>query len=156
MAYGAGEYICVNAGIGAVKYGAGESICENAGLPAPPRPAAEYFHYGDANTATPTPQVWFLQPDSARPLDAVNVIGHGFGAAQGTYSGVVQGYDGSTWQNLAVLSWNGAVAATADALTSNREIIASDIDPEHGVIGVTVPSWAVPPNLQVRVQTNGP
>jgi hypothetical protein len=94
-----------------------------------------------------------LRPTSGRALDAVEVVGFGFGDSAAMYTGTVEALQSGVWVTVSVVSW-ARLAATGNAYTGARQITPEVIDPEHEVITITVPSWALPPDVQLRVRTN--
>ena len=117
------------------------------------------YAYENVTTTTPTPAIWFLKPTSGRSGDGINVVGWGFGDLQTTYSGIVEVDfgDGLGWTAVPAVSWQ-TFPATADAYDDERELdpVFGEVDWQHTVIGILVPSGAVPPGYPVRVRTNGP
>lgn len=120
---------------------------------------AGYIEEGEVNEDTPTPHIWFLQPDSGRPLDGVNVVGFGVGDLQTIYDGEVQikAVDSTEWVSVAIVSWQ-TFPPTPDAYTPERLLdpIIPVIDMQHTVIGIVIPAEALPPGYQVRIRTDGP
>jgi hypothetical protein len=153
-------YVYENVGVALVASQDGTHyVFENAGVDlTESKDAVHYVYEGDVNTATPTPHIWWLRPNSGRASDGFTVVGHGFGAAAATYSGVVEADYGSPTGKvpLSVVAWT-LVAADADAYTSARTMNpdTDTIDPEHGELAVTIPSDAVPPGYMIDVTTNG-
>lgn len=119
--------------------------------------AVEYVYEGDVNTTTPTPRIWFIKPLSGRSGDGFVIYGHGFGAPQSQYSGLLQFFITGVWTTVGVNTWT-LVAAGAEAYTANR-LLDSDIphiDMEHNEVEVTIPGGFVPPGYLLRIETNGP
>jgi hypothetical protein len=118
----------------------------------------EYVHYGDVNTLTPTPHIWFLKPKSGRPGDGIRIFCFGVGDLQATFSGVVEAYWGPVigWVAVPVITWQ-TYGPTAAAYTALRQLdeLAEIIDMQHTVIEITVPLTALPPGMPVRIKTNG-
>lgn len=111
-----------------------------------------YAYEGDVNTDHPTPHIWFVFPTSGRGGDGIGIYGHGFGALQATYSGVIQVDLGDgTWITATVTNWQ-LVAASAHAYDALRTMDPSIplCDPEHNLIEIVIPSTAVPPIMLVR------
>jgi hypothetical protein len=115
-----------------------------------------YAYEGDVNTLTPTPHIWFIKPASGRSGDGFVVYGHGFGAPQAQYSGVLQFFEAGVWTTVGVVSWT-LVAATAHAYDSLRLLDPTIpyIDAEHNEVQVTIPNGLVPPGYLLRIETNG-
>lgn len=133
-----------------------DAILENVGIEQTVKGVAtDFILEGDVDTSIPTPHIWELRPDSGREGDGFSIIGFGFGAAQGTYTGTIFWLDGITEVPLGVVSWT-LVAPTSDAYTANRKIdVANDIvDPEHGQIDSIVLTGAIPPGYPIYVRTN--
>lgn len=100
------------------------------------------------------PMIFAVVPAAARGGDGITVMGSGFGATQLERAGIVETFNGSSWESMPVNSWS-RIAASADADTTDRVIDPAGgvFDPEHEQIEVSVPAWAAPPNLQIRVRT---
>lgn len=153
--------VYINQGVIApVKVGAADYIFENVGPNFGLTPGAfDYIYLGDVSTNTPTPGIWFLDPDSGRAGDGIKIYGFGTGALQATYGGTVEAYFGAGvgWVSVPVLSW-GIFPATANALTAARRIdpAAGVVDPQHSVIEIVVAPAALPPGYPLRIRTEGP
>ncbi|HMM95409.1 hypothetical protein [Phycicoccus sp.] len=137
-----------------------EYIYENIGVVITLASAGvDYVYEGDVSSNTPVPHLWFLLPNSARPLDGVAVYGLGMGDLITTYDANVQiRVIGETdWVDVAVVSWQ-TFPPTADAYTDDRQLDQStgEIDMQHTIVGITVPADAVPPGFEVRIRTDGP
>lgn len=121
--------------------------------------ALQYVEEGDVNTLTPTPAIWFLDPDFGRPGDGILIVGFGFGDTQAAFNGIVQlDYGPVTgWVAVSVTSWQ-TFPATANAYTAARLLDPSIpyVDMQHQSIGILIPFDALPPGYPVRVRTDGP
>lgn len=119
----------------------------------------QYVFIGDVNTDTPNPVIWFLRPEYGREGDGIAIYGFGFGDLQSTYGGVVEiDWGGAIgWQSVPISSWQ-TFPPTGSAYSGNREIdeLLGNVDPQHTVIQIIVPSGAIPPGYPVRVRTEGP
>ena len=117
----------------------------------------QYTFYGDVTTDTPTPVIWFLRPMSGRPGDGILIYGQGFGDLQVTYTGIVE-IDLPTlgWTSVPINSWQ-TFPATVDAYTGDREMdqALAQIDPQHTIIEIVVPTEAIAPGHPIRVRTDG-
>jgi hypothetical protein len=116
--------------------------------------------YSDANIVTgttPNPIIFGILPLSASPGEQITLYGHGVGEFQSTYTGNVDALhsDGS-WTELTVISWTHVPDGPA-AYTSGRVMqpTVGTYDPEHVVIVVAMPSWAIPLIVGFRVRTDG-
>jgi hypothetical protein len=151
------DYVLENVGAEKTNKDVGtDTILENVGIEQTVKGVAtDYILEGDVDTNVPTPHIWELRPDSGRAGDGFAIIGFGFGATQGTYTGTIFWLDGVTEVPLGVVSWT-IVAPTADAYTANRKIdVANDIvDPQHGHIDSIVLTGAIPPGYPIYVRTN--
>lgn len=150
------EYTYQNLGVELPRWdNALEYTYQNVGVELPlNKDAVEYVYYGDVNADPPLPYLWTMVPSSGRANDGITLYGGGMGTAQGTYSGVVQMLLSGVWTNVSVVSWI-RVAANANATTGARSIqpLLGIVDPEHNEVGIAIPSTAMPPGHQVRVQT---
>jgi hypothetical protein len=133
---------------------AAESILGNVGVASVPSAGAFEAMVGQILDGGAAPMIFALVPSAARGGDGISVIGSGFGATQLERAGVVETFNGLTWEAMSVNSW-ARIPASADASTANRVIDPAGgvFDPEHEQIDVSVPSWAVPPSVQIRVRT---
>lgn len=130
---------------------------ENVGLAAVVyQGAVEYGHYGDVNTLTPTPHIWFVRPVQGRAGDGIELVGGGLGSTQAQYAGLLQ-LEYPPWTTIPVTGW-AEVAAGANAYTASRTIDPENgiIDMEHIVVEFLLPADAVPPGYRLRVRTDGP
>lgn len=153
------EHVFLNAGVFlSADQSATEHAYMNVGVFLLPTWTATEHVYKNVDTTTPSPYIYALRPTAGRVGDGVTLLGAGFGSSQAEYSGVVEGYNDASdeWTTLPVVSWV-RVAASVDAATADRKIepYTPDVDPEHDEIQVTVPSWAVPPAVPIRVRTDG-
>lgn len=117
------------------------------------------YVYENVTDDTPHPRIWFLSPAYGREGDGIKIYGFGFGDLQSTFSGVVQiNWGGLTgWQAVPVISWQ-TFPATSDAYGPDRILdeVNEEIDMQHTIIEIIVPSGAIPPGYPVRVRTDGP
>lgn len=106
-----------------------------------------YEEFGDVNTDTPTPHIWYLFPTFGREGWEFRIVGYGFGDTQPTYGG------SATLNGLAVdvLSWE-LVAETSPDLTIDP--INNTAEPIHQLIRAAVPQGAE--SGLVIVCTDGP
>lgn len=120
---------------------------------------AQYGAYGDVDTSTPTPHIWFIRPPGGAVGDGVQIIGHGFGPDQAAYNGQLQhaGPTPEDWVPTPVTNWTQA-GAGPDAYGPGRVIdpVAGIAVTEHQRIDFTIPETALPPGRLLRVQTDGP
>lgn len=149
------EYIVANVGVAApVSAYVPESILGNVGVELTEKSDVPEYVIGNVDTSVPTPLIFGLTPSAARSGDGVTVIGSGFGATAGELAGVIEVDHDGAWEALSVVTWTRH-SATADAGTVDREIsIAGVVDPQHEEVLVTIPVWATPPGLDLRVRTN--
>lgn len=156
------EYVNDNVGLALVQerdVTSVEYVNENIGVAIVLHPeAVEYAYYGDVNTLTPTPHIWFLKPKSGRPGDGIRIFCFGVGDLQATFSGVVEAYWGPVlgWVTVPVINWQ-TFLPTSEAYTALRQLdeLAEIIDMQHSVVEITVPLSALPPGMPVRIRTNG-
>lgn len=127
----------------------------NVGVP-PGTESNDGVHYvflGNVDTGVGDPMIFFLRPTSARPLDGVDVFGHGFGASQVALTGKVEVYLDGAWEEVSATTWTRN-APTDSGSTRRIDPAAGEVTLEHEVISITVPADAIPPGLPVRVSTN--
>jgi hypothetical protein len=152
------EYAVVNVGGYFLQQGtATEYATVNVGLFTPPSTLAVEYSVVNLDTGTPPPVIFGTTPLKSRTGDMIDVIGTGFGQPQSQFLGIVQGQnDLGEWQNLTPTSWT-RVAATGDAYNDNRTIDTSliAINVEHDKVQIQIPNWATPPNLPIRIITDG-
>lgn len=157
------EYIYENAGWGDDVIPSQEDvdyIYENVGEnEEAPGEGWSYLWYGDVNTDTPEPVLWFLLPDFGREGDGFRLYCYGVGEFQATFDGDVElDWGGITsWQSITIVSWE-SFPATVDAYGPDR-LFDEDpvhIDMEHTIIEAVIPAGTVPPGYLVRIRTDGP
>jgi hypothetical protein len=122
--------------------------------------ATDQMYFGDVNTQTPTPHIWWIKPAAGRAGDGIQIVCFGAGDLQSTFSGVVEIYMGAAgggWQPVSVNTWQ-VFPPTVNAYTSARTLdeAANVIDMQHQVIEITVPAGSVPPGYPLRLRTEGP
>jgi len=132
----------------------------NVGVPVPANvPGVEYMYLGDVSNHTPTPHLWFLEPQSGRPGDGITIVCFGVGDLQSTYGGVVEANYGGTvgWQAVPAVTWQ-TFPPTANAYTAARTIDPENgvIDMQHSVVAIVVPAGLLPPGIPLRIRTEGP
>lgn len=123
------------------------------------REGIEYANYGDVNTLTPQPHIWFLRPSIGRAGDSIEVVGFGFGDLQATHNGRLEFKPDPSdpqWANVAINTWH-TFPPTDKAYGPDRELNAemNIIDAQHQTISFTIPPTADPPGHPVRVTTDG-
>lgn len=118
--------------------------------------AVEYAHYGDVNTLTPTPHIWFLKPSAGRGGDGITIICFGAGDLQATFSGQIEVFKGAVWVPVSVTNWQ-TFLPTVHAYDALRQIdeALNIIDMQHTAIEITVPADSIPPGYPIRIRTNG-
>lgn len=155
------DYSYENVGFQVIYYsGVIEYVHENVGFRISIDPdAVEYAFEGDVSTNTPTPRLWFLLPNSARPLDGVAIYGLGMGDLVSTFDAQVQILPtGATeWIDVPVVSWQ-TFPPTDDAYTEDRVLNPStgEIDMQRTVVEILVPDESQPPGFLIRIRTDGP
>ena len=151
----AAEYLTANVGLEVALATVGtETVTANVGLQVGLTTEATESLTGELLDGGAAPVIYGLVPSAARGGDGISVIGSGFGATQLERAGVVETFNGLTWEGMSVNSW-ARIAPSADADTVDHAIDPASgvFDPEHEQIDVSVPAWATPPSLQIRVRT---
>lgn len=83
--------------------------------------AVFYGYFGNTNTNTPNPHIWYLQPTVGAFNDGFKIVGYGFGDTQGEFSGSAWMEETPSDITLSVVSWL-AYPAQQDAYSPARTI----------------------------------
>ncbi len=109
--------------------------------------SAFLYAFGDINTDTPTPHLWYVVPDYGQEGWQFTVVGYGLGDSQGEYSGLVK----LNALTCSVVTWIGVAA---EALPHTIDPTTDTADPVHQEVTAIVPAGAV--SGVITIETDGP
>lgn len=110
-----------------------------------------YLYASDVDTSQPTPHVWWTNYNAITGV--VTVVGAGFGATQGTYSGTIEAvYVGGT-PTLTVTSWTQAADAAAGAGRAIVYLVSSTA--QTNTVVASAPSGVDENGIGSQVSLNG-
>jgi len=117
---------------------AAETVTANVGVDAEHDQAATGYIYTFQTGDVPTPHIWYLRPNFGREGWEYKVVGHGFGATQGTYAAAQVLLN---TLGCSIISW-ATIAATDTYPTHHIDENNDDVTVEHEEIRAIVPTGA--------------